>query len=36
MRSVDERRLQLEVALRLSEMMDGLWPAADGRRRARG
>ena len=34
--AVDERRLQLEVALRLSEMIDGLRAAADGRRRARG
>lgn len=33
--AVDERRLQLEVALRLSEMIDGLRAAADGRRRAR-
>jgi DNA-binding PucR family transcriptional regulator len=34
--SVDERRLRLEVALGLSEMIDGLRAAADGRRRARG
>ncbi len=33
---VDQRRLQLEVALRLSEMIDGLRAAADGRRRASG
>jgi DNA-binding PucR family transcriptional regulator len=33
---VDERRLHLEVALRLSDMIDGLRGAADGRRRARG
>jgi len=35
-RAVDERRLQLEVALRLSEMIDGLRAAAGGRRQARG
>jgi len=33
---VDQRRLQLEVALRLSEMIDGLRAAADGRHRPSG
>ena len=33
--AIEQRRLQLEVALRLSEMIDGLHAAADGRRRAR-
>jgi DNA-binding PucR family transcriptional regulator len=33
---VDQRRLHLEVALRLSDMIDGLRAAADGRRRTRG
>jgi len=33
--AIEQRRLQLEVALRLSDMIDGLRAAADGRRRAR-
>ena len=32
--TIEERRLRLEVALRLSEMIGGLRAAADGRRRA--
>lgn len=34
--AIEQRRLRLEVALRLSEMIDGLRGAADGRRRAPG
>jgi DNA-binding PucR family transcriptional regulator len=34
--AIDERRLRLEVALRLSDVIDGLRAAADGRRPARG
>jgi PucR C-terminal helix-turn-helix domain/GGDEF-like domain len=34
--AIEQRRLRLEVALRLSEMIDGLRDAADGRRRAPG
>ena len=34
--AVEERRLRLEVALRLSDMIGGLRAATDGRRRARG
>jgi DNA-binding PucR family transcriptional regulator len=33
---IEQRRLPLEVALRLSDMIDGLRTAADGRRRTRG
>lgn len=34
--AIDERRLRLEVALRLSDVIDGLRAGADGRRPARG
>ncbi|HUO69622.1 MAG TPA: helix-turn-helix domain-containing protein [Solirubrobacteraceae bacterium] len=34
--TIEERRLRLEVALRLSEMIGGLRASADGRRRAHG
>lgn len=34
--TIDERRLRLEVALRLSDVIDGLRAIADGRRPARG
>jgi hypothetical protein len=34
--AIEQRRLPLEVALRLSDMIEGLGTAADGRRPARG